>query len=104
MEDFFVHIRYRNKTIKFKISDPNYEMEQLMDKLKNAADKTGKRFFNLPEMIDFTPTEYYFGRMDETTGQCIILQPRVGKTHMRMSDYAIQNGDTLDVVPDPIAG
>ena len=57
MEDFFVHIRFRNKTIKFKISDPNYEMEQLMNNLKNAADKTGKRFFNLPEMIDFTPTE-----------------------------------------------
>jgi len=97
-------MRYRNKTIKFKISDPNYEMGQLMDSLKNAVDKEGKRFFNLPEMIDFAPTDYFFGKMDETTGQCIILQPQVGKTKMHMSDYAIKNGDTLDVVPDPIAG
>lgn len=104
MEDFHVHMRYRNKTIRFKVSDPNYEMEKLMENLRNATDKEGKRFFNLPEMIDFTPTEYFFGKMDETTGQCVILQPRIGKTKMRMSDYDIKDGDTLDVVPDPIAG
>ncbi len=104
MEDFYVRMRYRNKTIKFKISDPDYEMEQLMESLKNATDKEGKRFFKLPEMIDFTPTDYFFGKVDEVTGQCVILQPQVGKTKMRMSDYNIQNGDMLDVVPDPIAG
>ena len=104
MEDVHVYMRYRNKTIRFKVSDPNYEMEELMESLRNAIDKEGKHFFNLPEMIDFTPMEYVFGRMDETTGQCVILQPRIGKTKMRISDYNIQNGDTLDVVPDPIAG
>lgn len=103
-QDLYVFMRYRNKTIKFKISDPNYEMEQLMNSLKNAVDKEGKRFFNLPEMIDFTPTDYFFGRMDEQTGQCVILQPQIGKTKMRINDYNIQNGDTLEVVPDPIAG
>ncbi|MBR3710209.1 MAG: hypothetical protein IKM99_04525 [Bacteroidales bacterium] len=104
MEDFFLFLRYKNKTIKFKITDPNTDLEVLMNNLRKAVDNTGTRIFDLPEMIDYVPTEYFFGKKDEVTGRDIILQPKVGKTKKTLLDYNVKPGDTLEVISDPIAG
>lgn len=104
MEDFFLFLRYKNKTIKFKVTDPNTELEVLMNNLRKAVDATGTRIFDLPEMIDYVPTEYFFGKKDETTGRDIILQPRIGKTTKCLLDYNVKPGDTLEIISDPIAG
>lgn len=104
MEDFFLFLRYKNKTIKFKVTDPNTELEILMNNLRKAVDATGTRIFDLPEMIDYVPTEYFFGKKDETTGRDIILQPKIGKTPKTLLDYNVKPGDTLEIISDPIAG
>lgn len=104
MEDFFLFLRYKNKTIKFKVTDPNTELEVLMNNLRKAVDATGTRIFDLPEMIDYVPTEYFFGKKDETTGRDIILQPKIGKTPKTLLDYNVKPGDTLEIISDPIAG
>ena len=104
MEDFFLFLRYKNKTIKFKVTDPNTDLEVLMTNLRKAVDNTGTRIFDLPEMIDYVPTEYFFGKKDETTGRDIILQPKIGKTKKTLFDYNVKPGDTLEIISDPIAG
>lgn len=104
MEDFFLFLRYKNKTIKFKVNNPSTELEVLMSNLRKAVDNTGTRIFDLPEMIDYVPTEYFFGKKDETTGRDIILQPKVGKTPKTLLDYNVKAGDTLEIISDPIAG
>lgn len=104
MEDFFLFLRYKNKTIKFKVADPNTDLEVLMTNLRKAVDNTGTRIFDLPEMIDYVPTEYFFGKKDETTGRDIILQPKIGKTKKTLLDYNVKPGDTLEIISDPIAG
>ena len=104
MDDFFLFLRYKNKTIKFKVTDPNTELEVLMNNLRKAVDATGTRIFDLPEMIDYVPTEYFFGKKDETTGRDIILQPKIGKTPKTLLDYNVKPGDTLEIISDPIAG
>ncbi len=104
MEDFFLFLRYKNKTIKFKVTDPTTELEILMNNLRKAVDATGTRIFDLPEMIDYVPTEYFFGKKDEATGRDIILQPKIGKTTKTLLDYNVKPGDTLEIISDPIAG
>ena len=104
MEDYYLFLRYKNKTIKFKVTDPTTGLEVLMNNLRQAVDNTGARIFDLPEMIDYVPTEYFFGKKDETTGRDIILQPKVGKTKKTLLDYNVKSGDTLEIISDPIAG
>lgn len=104
MEEFFLFLRYKNKTIKFKVTNPATELETLMNNLRKAVDATGTRIFDLPEMIDYVPTEYFFGKKDETTGRDIILQPKIGKSPKTLLDYNVKPGDTLEIISDPIAG
>lgn len=104
MEDFFLFLRYKNKTIKFRVSDPTTGLEVLMNNLRQAVDNTGERIFDMPEMIDYVPSEYFFGKKDEITGRDIILQPKVGKTAKTLLDYNVKTGDTLEIISDPIAG
>ena len=75
-----------------------------MNNLRQAVDSTGERVFDMPEMIDYVPSEYFFGKKDETTGRDIILQPKVGKTAKTLLDYNVKSGDTLEIISDPIAG
>ena len=49
------------------------------------------------------PINYYFGKVDEN-GQEMILNPKVGKTEQYLDDYNIENGDSLTVIYEPIAG
>ena len=104
MEDFFLFLRYKNKTIKFRVSDPTTGLEVLMNNLRQAVDNTGERIFDMPEMIDYVPSEYFFGKKDEITGRDIILQPKVGKTAKTLLDYNVKTGDTLEIISDPIVG
>lgn len=104
MEDFYLKLRYKNKLVKFKVNDPHSTLEVLMNNLRFAVDEKGNKVFDMPEMIDFVPTEYFFGKRDEATGRDIILQPKVGKTNKTLADYNVKNGDTLEVISDPIAG
>ncbi|MBO6026739.1 MAG: hypothetical protein J6P73_05785 [Bacteroidales bacterium] len=104
MEEYFLFLRYKNKTIKFRVSDPTTGLEVLMNNLRQAVDNTGERVFDMPEMIDYVPSEYFFGKKDETTGRDIILQPKVGKTAKTLLDYNVKSGDTLEIISDPIAG
>lgn len=104
MEEFHLFLRYKNKTIKFKVTNPATELENLMANLRKAVDAAGTRIFDMPEMIDYVPTEYFFGKKDEVTGRDIILQPKVGKTPKSLLDYNVKSGDTLEIISDPIAG
>ena len=52
MEEYFLFLRYKNKTIKFKVNDPTTDLEVLMTNLRKAVDATGARIFDMPEMID----------------------------------------------------
>ena len=104
MDDFFVFLRSKNKTIKFKVTDPNTDLETLMSNLRKAADNTGTRIFDMPEMVDYVPSEYFFGKKDEATGRDIILQPRVGRSKKSLLDYNVKPGETLEIISDPIAG
>lgn len=103
-EKFYLFLRYNNKTVKFEIRNPQASLEDLMKNLKKSVDANGNRVFDLQDMIDFSPTEYYFGKKDEATGQNIVLFPREGKKIFYLEDYNIKNGDSLEVIPDPIAG
>lgn len=102
-EKFYLFLRYNNKTVKFEIKNVNTSLEDLMKNLKKAVDANGKHIFDLPDMIDFSPTEYYFGKNDKVAGN-MVLYPKEGKKLFYLQDYNIKNGDTLEIIPDPIAG
>lgn len=104
MDDFFLFLKYRHKTIKFRVADPTITLDILMTNLRNAVGKDGNRIFDLPDILDGTPTDYYFAKTDEETGKNIVLQPKIGKTLLHLSDYNVHNGDTMSVIADPIAG
>lgn len=103
-EEFYIKIHYKNKTVKFKLDDPNKNLGVLMDNLKKSKDNNGLNHFELPNVdSDGVIVEYFFGKKDEN-GNDIILHPKIGKTEQCLRDYNVKNGDTLEVIMDPVAG
>lgn len=105
MEDFFLDIIYKDKKVKFRITNPEAPLSTLMQNLRHAIGQDGKLIFDFPS-VDQTgaPLDYFFGKEDETVHEVRILRPRIGRTDQTLIDYNVQNGDTIFLVPDPFPG
>lgn len=102
-DKFLLILSYNGKEHTFEVSDPNRPLAQIMENLK------GTGIFNLltidPSSTrdNVTPIDYYFGKTD-ASGKPYILWPRIGDEDQTLSDYGVCAGDTLLVLPVPIAG
>lgn len=105
MEDFFLDIIYKDKKVKFRITNPEAPLSTLMQNLRHAIGQDGKLIFDFPS-VDQTgaPLDYFFGVEDETVHEIRILRPRIGHADQTLIDYNVQNGDTIFLVPDPFPG
>ena len=65
MEDFFLDISYKNKTVRFKVVNPEAPLATLMDNLRHSIGEDGRLIFDFPS-IDQTgaPLDYFFGKED----------------------------------------
>ena len=103
--EFLLDIVYKNKTVRFKVVNPQAPLETLMTNLRHAIGQDGKLIFDFPS-IDSTgaPLDYFFGKEDPEVHEIRVLRPRIGKTDQTLADYNIQNGDTVFLIPDPFPG
>ncbi len=105
MEEFLLDIIYKNKTVKFRVVNPDAPLSTLMTNLRHAVGNDGKLIFDFPS-IDNTgaPLDYFFGKEDPEVHEVRVLRPRIGKQDQTLADYNVQNGDKLFLVPDPFPG
>ena len=105
MEDFFLDIVYKDKKVSFRIMNPQAPLSTLMNNLRHAIGKDGRLIFDFPS-IDPTgaPLDYFFGKEDTATHETRVLRPRIGKTDQTLTDYNVNNGDTVFLIPDPFPG
>ena len=98
MEDFFLDIAYKNKTVRFKVVNPDAP-------LRHAIGEDGRLIFDFPS-IDQTgaPLDYFFGKEDPDVHEIRVLRPRIGHEDQKLKDYNVKNGDLVYLVPDPIPG
>ena len=98
-------IIYKNKTVKFRVVNPDAPLSTLMTNLRHAVGNDGKLIFDFPS-IDNTgaPLDYFFGKEDPEVHEVRVLRPRIGKQDQTLADYNVQNGDKLFLVPDPFPG
>lgn len=105
MEDFFLDIVYKNKKVRFKVVNPEAPLSQLMTNLRHAIGSDGRLIFDFPSIDDTgAPMDYFFGVEDPTVHEVRVLRPRIGRTDQTLTDYNVNNGDTLFLVPDPFPG
>ena len=104
-QDFYLNIVYKNKTVKFRVANPEAPMNLLMNKLRHAIGGDGKLIFDFPS-IDQTgaPLDYFFGKEDPEVHEIRVMRPRIGKEDQSLLDYNIKNGDTVSLIPDPFPG
>ena len=105
MEDFYIHIIYKEKQVKFRVANPQGSLNTLMTNLRHCVGQDGRLIFDFPS-IDATgaPLDYFFGKEDPKVHEIRVLRPRIGKTEQTLADYNVNNGDTLVLVPDPFPG
>ncbi len=103
--DFFLNIVYKNKTVKFRVINPDAPLATLITNLRHAIGGDGKLIFDFPS-IDATgaPLDYFFGKEDPEVHEIRVLRPRIGRTDQTLTDYQINSGDTVYLVPDPFPG
>ena len=103
MEDkeFLLDIVYKNKTVKFRVVNPDAPLETLMTNLRHAIGNDGKLIFDFPS-IDQTgaPLDYFFGKEDPVVHEIRVLRPRIGHTNQTLADYQKENGEMVYLVPD----
>lgn len=102
---FFLNISYKNKTVKFRVVNPEASLSQLMQNLRHATGADGRLIFDFPS-IDSTgaPLDYFFAREDPEIHELRIMRPRIGREDQTLADYGISNGDTVYLIPDPFPG
>lgn len=105
MEEFLLDIIYKNKTVKFRVVNPDAPLSTLMTNLRHAIGNDGKLIFDFPS-IDNTgaPLDYFFGKEDPAVHEIRVLRPRIGKQDQTLADYNVKSGDKLFLVPDPFPG
>lgn len=103
--DYFLDLIYKNKKVRFRVTNPELPLGQLMYNLKHAIGKDGKLIFDFPS-IDNTgaPMDYFFGKEDPEINEIRVLRPRIGQRDQTLEDYGVRNGDTLFLIPDPFPG
>ena len=105
MEDFFLNIVYKNKSVKFKVVNPEAPLSTLMSNLRHAIGVDGKLIFDFPSIDDSgAPLDYFFGKEDPEVHEIRVLRPRIGKADQTLADYNIVNGSTIYLIPDPVPG
>ncbi|MCR4582085.1 MAG: hypothetical protein K5764_00815 [Prevotella sp.] len=104
-KDFILNMVYKNKTVKFRVVNPQAPLSTLMYNLRHAVGKDGRLIFDFPT-IDETgaPLDYFFAKEDPEVDEVRVLRPRIGKTDQLLVDYNVKNGDSLYIVPDPFPG
>ena len=104
-KDFLLDIVYKNKTVRFRVANPEAPLVTLMENLRHAIGNDGKLIFDFPS-IDSTgaPLDYFFGKEDPQVHEIRVLRPRIGKTDQTLADYNVKNGDTVFLIPDPFPG
>lgn len=105
MEDFFLNIIYKNKTVKFRVTNTNLPLSSLMHNLRHAIGKDGRLIFDFPS-VDQTgaPLDYFFGKEDADVHEIRVMRPRIGKVEQTLADYGIGNGDVVYLIADPFPG
>lgn len=105
MDDFSLYINYKDKTVKFRVTNPDAPLATLMQNLRHAIGQDGRLIFDFPS-IDQTgaPLDYFFGVEDPAVHEVRIMRPRIGHTDQTLADYHVGNGDTVFLVPDPFPG
>ncbi len=104
-KDFFLNIVYKNKTVKFRVMNPEAPLATLLTNLRHAIGSDGKLIFDFPSIDQSgAPLDYFFGKEDSEVHEIRILRPRIGKTDQTLGDYNVNNGDTVYLVPDPFPG
>lgn len=100
-----MNIVYKNKTVKFKVINPEAPLSVLMNNIKHATGADGRLIFDFPS-IDSTgaPMDYFFGKEDPQIHELRVLRPRIGKEDQFLSDYGVKNGDTIHLIADPFPG
>ena len=105
MEEFFLDISYKNKTVRFKVVNPDAPLATLMDNLRHSIGEDGRLIFDFPS-IDQTgaPLDYFFGKEDPQVHEIRVMRPRICREDQKLADYNVKNGDLVYLVPDPIPG
>ena len=105
MDEFFLDIVYKNKTVRFKVVNPEAPLSTLMNNLRHAVGSDGRLIFDFPS-IDETgaPLDSLFGREDPEIHEIRVLRPRIGRNEQTLGDYNVQNGDKVFLMPDPFPG
>ena len=105
MEGFFLDIAYKNKTVRFKVVNPEAPLSTLMNNLRHAIGEDGKLIFDFPSIDDTgAPLDYFFGKEDPEVNEIRVLRPRIGHNDMTLHDYNVQSGDKVFLMPDPFPG
>lgn len=104
-QDFYLNIVYKNKCVKFRVTNPEAPLSTLITNLRHAIGGDGKLIFDFPS-IDPTgaPLDYFFGKEDPEVHEMRVMRPRIGKTDQTLADYNVVNGDTVSLIPDPFPG
>ena len=79
--DFFLNIVYKNKTVKFRVMNPEAPLATLLTNLRHAIGSDGKLIFDFPS-IDQTGAhlDYFFGKEDSLVHEIRVMRPRIGKS------------------------
>ena len=82
-KDFFLNIVYKNKTVKFRVINPEAPLSVLINNLRHAIGNDGKLIFDFPS-IDSTgaPLDYFFAKEDPEVHELRVLRPRIGRHHV----------------------
>ena len=104
-ENYYLNIVYKNKTVKFRVVNPDAPLATLMSNLRHAIGSDGKLIFDFPS-IDQTgaPIDYFFGKEDPDVHEIRVLRPRIGKTDQTLADYNVVSVDTINLIPNPFPG
>ena len=105
IEEFYLNIVYKNRKVKFRVTNPAAPLSVLMNNLKHATGADGKLIFDFPS-IDGTgaPMDYFFGRENPEDKRIFVMRPRIGKTDQTLADYNVHSGDVVFIIPDPFPG
>lgn len=104
-QDFFLNIVYKNKTVKFRVVNPDAPLSVLMTNLRHAIGSDGRLIFDFPSIDQSgAPLDYFFGKEDPEVHEIRVMRPRIGKTDQTLLDYNVKNGDTVSLIPDPFPG
>ena len=104
-QEFLLNIVYKNKTVKFRVVNPEAPLATLMTNLRHAIGNDGKLIFDFPSIdASGAPMDYFFGKEDPNLHEIRVMRPRIGHTDQTLADYHVQNGDTIHLIPDPFPG